>query len=1051
MASVTAATGGGYVPPFAATTTSSLSFAAVASHSATGTATAAQTAAVADATGGVDSDSLLEYFTRPYLDAHTLSIPTWRYAYILWIVIAGTLALWSAVYHLSGTGKGGTAIGAWFRKWSIRRITWTRSVSSGGAAGTATATAATEKSALGLDDLGIEGEGARTRKKVVWASPTLAQTLTVLVLVVAAVCLSFIGDDYIAPTTCTFGGECGYQQYGSSGPPKTNYRVKRGVNNPNGWVRSRWFLLPHEGKTDLLAFPRTKAPFNDPLLASSNTDIAFNAWSAAARLGLVSFAMLPLAVTLALKQWPFNIWASPFLTNYHFDKTAILHRWSGRVIWAFSTGHAIGWFWQLAHDKDPFGRPVLVPIWAWYRFCAGAAAWALLTILTAFSFKPIRTRFYELFYWSHVLLVVLFLAACIVHHPPLLWWPTIALIWWGAERLVRLATLVWINGLARGIGFTPPAQGGGRYMPSPSVGYLAETEKYLLAGDKGGAARQYPPSSSFHSSPHLPLSVSTTSLSPFPLSSTSATPSLPPPGFASLRILPGRTVRLTLHVPCALRWAPGQHVLLYVPQVRPFDSHPYTVASVDGGASGSQQGGAGTHAGSEIVLLIRAQAGFSQALYSFAFSHPNRPVRALVSAPMGSAGRVRWDAYETLLVVCGGTGVSFGVAVLEAACRGVASRREGGGEGKKGRGKTTRVRFMWIMREFAHLSWVAPTLRRCMALCTPDELQVDLYVTHDAPRARSRRPHPSAYDSAVAASVDELAPPTAPFARSARAGSPSSSVGRDSLLSELSDADSDTETASIPRRDAGEEGRPELASVDSVTDFVLFDGEEDYRTPAEADLSAQLKKEGKLRRALSRRNGGHAQVQGKGQRLQNHECRTDRDVGEFEALPLDKSPTGSPALGSSGDLGGGGYGFRDASAATSFDYPNPCGAYSDVDGESLAPTLAVSTVGFAQHAHLPPSSSFSSPRGTGELALTPAEQADLDAVAERARTGYPRLRGVLDEEVDGSAGKTVVACCGPSSLNTVMRNLVARKIDLKRVSRGDLRGQVALVVEDFSF
>jgi hypothetical protein len=52
---------------------------------------------------------------------------------------------------------------------------------------------------------------------VIWASPTLAQTITVLVLVAAALCVSLIGDDYIAPTTCTFGGECGYQAYGNTG------------------------------------------------------------------------------------------------------------------------------------------------------------------------------------------------------------------------------------------------------------------------------------------------------------------------------------------------------------------------------------------------------------------------------------------------------------------------------------------------------------------------------------------------------------------------------------------------------------------------------------------------------------------------------------------------------------------------------------------------------------------------------------------------------------------------------------------------------------------
>jgi len=245
-----------YVPPDARTTAAaaagatttakaSISFASQAGRTGAGTATSS--ALVADATGGVDSSSLLQYFTRPYIDAHTLSKPTWRYAYILWFVIVGILVLWSVAYHLSGssTRTGGSALGAWFRKFSIRRITWTRRVGAGGAAA--------EK-----------GEAAKGtgRKKVVFASPTVAQMIAVATLIVIAILASFLGDDYIKvrplsapssvsvgaqgdltdasshrrqPTACTFGGECGFS--GSSGPPKSNYRFKRGVNNPNGWVR----------------------------------------------------------------------------------------------------------------------------------------------------------------------------------------------------------------------------------------------------------------------------------------------------------------------------------------------------------------------------------------------------------------------------------------------------------------------------------------------------------------------------------------------------------------------------------------------------------------------------------------------------------------------------------------------------------------------------------------------------------------------------------------------------------------------------------------------
>lgn len=62
-------------------------------------------------------------------------------------------------------------------------------------------------------------------------------------------------------------------------------------------------------------------------------------------------------------------------------QTAILHRWSGRVIWAFATGHAIAWFYQLSQDRDPFGRMVLIPVFGWWRFVAGVIVRRILTFL----------------------------------------------------------------------------------------------------------------------------------------------------------------------------------------------------------------------------------------------------------------------------------------------------------------------------------------------------------------------------------------------------------------------------------------------------------------------------------------------------------------------------------------------------------------------------------------------------------------------------------------------------------------------------------------------
>ncbi|CEQ39536.1 SPOSA6832_01047, partial [Sporobolomyces salmonicolor] len=1217
-ATATASTGGVYVPPFAATTAgtaaggstgTSISFAHLAS--ATGTGTATSSASIVDSTGGVDSSSLLQYFTIPYIDAHSLSIPTYRYAYMLWFILVGTLIIWSAAYHLSGTGTGGSPLGAWFRKWSIRRITWTKRVGGG----------RTKEVGKSQEEGGRGATTQTARKKVVWASPTFAQMITIGVLIVAALCLSFVGDDYIAPTTCTFGGYCGYQSYfGSSSPPKSTYRVRRDFlpfrlspfsvdsDKPSFAVNSNKpsFAVDH----DMTAPPPTPAelgfqlarpvnahrlvkkginnpngwaPFNDPLLASSNKNIAANAWTAAARLGLISFAMLPLAVTLALKQWPFNIWATPWLTNYHFDKvhrrcslrplrqltsplflqTAILHRWSGRVIWAFSTGHAIAWFYELSIDKDPFGRPVLIPVWSWYRFTAGAVAWVLLTIITVFSFKPIRNRFYELFYWSHLL---------IFDQQPLMWWPIAAVAWWGVERFVRFVVFLWINGIMRGIWFKEPSKsshrsssqsfgmtgaekldgydevkvsGGAAYPPVPYAESIEPLASHPMQSRQSSVSIQYPPPSpsfsptapSYHSNAfHAPAQATRSRV-------------LPPLGFAAAQLLPGRTIRLTLHIPHSLRWAPGQHLLLYVPSVRFFESHPYTIASIDSRAKGVAplgSGSTGLAKSSEVVLLVRAQKGFSRALWDYVVKARRQKelrgavaaevakgvnLRALVGWPMGSAGRVSWGAYESLTIVAGGTGITFGISVLEYACTRIMRKME------DPKWKTSRVRFVWILREFgafvqtdltrnrtliclsyaAHLSWVATTLRRCMEMCDSSRLQIDLFVTHDAPRRSRRRPQPQPYTYG-ADSTEELAPPTAPFAR----GSRSDSFGRDSVLSEASDwSDTEDASSSSPSRQRNE--MPDYGSdVDSVTELVLFDGEDDSRTPGEAEVSAKLKKEGKLRRALSRRGQGKAAASSRPLAASASVLSDSRQHSvyyqpheSFEALPLDHRDvppaslshphnTYPPSAASFGDLGHVPY--------RSFDYDER----SDVQtlgGASSTRHLFGGRSNPNSHSDLIGAAAAPDSDDAFFLDVTEAEQDDLDAVAELARPGYPRLKEIIDDEVNRSAGKTMVACkslpfrspaflplfsvvsnpeaygelspahgpslngersatrassitpiakhesdgshsgenfrecCGPSSLNTLVRNLVASRIDLKKVAQGDPRGQISLVVE----
>lgn len=288
----------------------------------------------------------------------------------------------------------------------------------------------------------------------------------------------------------------------------------------------------------------------------------------------------------------------------------------------------------------------------------------------------------------------------------------------------------------------------------------------------------------------------------------------------------------------------------------------------------------------------------------------------------------------------------------------------------------SRVVYRWYSTDgaAAHLAWIAPTLRRCLDTLAPHQLQLDLYVSRDSRLA-----------------------PTAPLASQAGARA---RFGRD-----------------VESPEATELYRSLDQEYTSITDLVLFDGDEDVRSPVETELSNALEAEGRLRRARSRRVNQRPT-------LSSIPMATNYslDAEEFDRIRSESPPplsTSRPLLAHS----------RTSSHTGS---TRPTG-----DTDSLAGASSIRGL-LSDDSNL-------------LLDLSPLDREDLDSITELARPGNAPLDVILDEEIRRAEGRTMVACCGPRSLNTMMRGLVASRIDLSKLARGDLSGDVALEVEDFSF
>jgi hypothetical protein len=180
--------------------------------------------------------------------------------------------------------------------------------------------------------------------------------------------MCYVGPDYINPTECMFGGgTCGYVAVNGDGATEQFiYRRKRAIEHVTSAIASSSHIF-YKGRIARYGW----SPLTDPLLSGPNYTIDKNWWASANRVGLIGYALLPLSVALALKQWPMNIFATPFFTNIHIDKTAFWHRWIGRIVWIISTVHAALWTKQLYIDISPFDEPTWNVAWKWHRLVAG--------------------------------------------------------------------------------------------------------------------------------------------------------------------------------------------------------------------------------------------------------------------------------------------------------------------------------------------------------------------------------------------------------------------------------------------------------------------------------------------------------------------------------------------------------------------------------------------------------------------------------------------------------------------------------------------------------
>jgi predicted ferric reductase len=97
------------------------------------------------------------------------------------------------------------------------------------------------------------------------------------------------------------------------------------------------------------------------------------------------------------------------------------------------------------------------------------------------------------------------------------------------------------------------------------------------------------------------------------------------------------------------RSVPGNHCFVWIPEIRAFETHPFTIVS---------------KSLNSIELVVAAYDGFTDDLHNFAVKHPGASLRASFDGPYGTVPIFSKSA-DKVIFIAGGSGASFtfGVAL----------------------------------------------------------------------------------------------------------------------------------------------------------------------------------------------------------------------------------------------------------------------------------------------------------------------------------------------------------------------------------------------------
>ncbi|KAI1203330.1 ferric reductase NAD binding domain-containing protein [Nemania serpens] len=161
--------------------------------------------------------------------------------------------------------------------------------------------------------------------------------------------------------------------------------------------------------------------------------------------------------------------------------------------------------------------------------------------------------------------------------------------------------------------------------------------------------------------------------------------------------LPNGGTRIVLKKPIS-RARPGKHCYVWLPHIRAFETHPFTIVATE-----------------PMELIINTYSGFTRDLHEFATKNPGASIKVSAEGPYGTFPDPM--DYDKVVLVAGGSGATFTVGLAADMLRRLSPD------------SPKKIEFIWATRSRENIVWFTQHLNNLITHECAPKISLELHLT----------------------------------------------------------------------------------------------------------------------------------------------------------------------------------------------------------------------------------------------------------------------------------------------------------------------------------